>query len=230
MKCWKHIRCAHSLPASCPCILSFLFSLLLFLSELISHGSEMLLLLYGPGIVGGLVLPILGSIPDCAVIIISGTAAGTKEEVEAQVSIGVGALVGSTIFILTLPWAAAIYLGRRDYDRDSDAAAVTATNRPKLTHFSLTSNCVTLLSETAFGAKIMIAVAASYLVVQIPSYSFKHDADGGVRRERPYELFALALTFVSFVLYCCSSVLSASATDMDRRKQVRASSLSYLCR
>lgn len=187
----------------------------------------MLLLLYGPGIVGGLVLPILGSIPDCAVIIISGTAAGTPAEVEAKISIGVGALVGSTIFILTLPMAAAIYLGRRDYDPVTDAAAVTATNRPKLTHFSLHTNCITLLKETTFGAKIMMAVSASYLVVQLPSYYFKNDRDGGVARERPFELVALTMSFVFFVGYCLSSVLSASSTDLDRRKQVRHSFSSF---
>ena len=39
---------------------------------LIGDGSEKLLLIYGPGIVGGLVIPILGAVPDGAIVLVSG--------------------------------------------------------------------------------------------------------------------------------------------------------------
>ena len=39
---------------------------------LIGEGSEKLLLIYGPGIVGGLLIPILGAIPDGAIVLVSG--------------------------------------------------------------------------------------------------------------------------------------------------------------
>lgn len=72
-------------------------------SKTISDGSEMLLSLYGPGIIGGLVIPILGAVPDAAIILVSGL--GNKAEVQQQISVGVGTLAGSTIMLLTIPWA-----------------------------------------------------------------------------------------------------------------------------
>lgn len=39
---------------------------------LIGDGSEKLLLIYGPGIVGGLLIPVLGAIPDGAIVLVSG--------------------------------------------------------------------------------------------------------------------------------------------------------------
>lgn len=97
-------------------------------------------------------------------------------------------------------------------------AAVTASNRPKLTHFSLTTNCVTTLQDIPYSGKVMMIVSMSYLVIQIPSSNFHQDVDGGMQRERPYELATLGLTLACFIGYCLSSVLSAGATDMDRRK------------
>ena len=78
-------------------------------SQTISSGSEMLLLIYGPGIVGGLLIPILGAIPDCAIILISGLGSGNKEEIQHELSVGVGTLVGSTVMLLTVPWAMGVY-------------------------------------------------------------------------------------------------------------------------
>lgn len=57
-----------------------------------------------------LVLPILGAVPDGAIVLFSGL--GTREKAQKQLSVGVGALAGSTIMLLTLPWAASIYGGR----------------------------------------------------------------------------------------------------------------------
>lgn len=42
-------------------------------ANLISDGSEHLLEVVNPGIIGGLLLPILGALPDSAVILFSGT-------------------------------------------------------------------------------------------------------------------------------------------------------------
>ena len=53
-------------------------------SQIISQGSEMLLLIYGPGIIGGLIIPILGAIPDCAIILISGLGEGSQKDIQQE--------------------------------------------------------------------------------------------------------------------------------------------------
>ncbi len=55
-----------------------------------------------------------GALPDCLIILLSGLGSGTKDEIQQQLSVGVGTLVGSTVMLLTFPWAVGVYLGRRD--------------------------------------------------------------------------------------------------------------------
>uniref|UniRef100_A0A2N9J4Q0 EF-hand domain-containing protein n=1 Tax=Fagus sylvatica TaxID=28930 RepID=A0A2N9J4Q0_FAGSY len=82
------------------------YGYLMFLAaSYLSHGSELLLEILGPGIIGGLFLPILGALPDAMLILVSGLS-GTTETAQSQVSIGMGLLAGSTVMLLTVlqPW------------------------------------------------------------------------------------------------------------------------------
>lgn len=67
---------------------------------------------YASGIVGSVVLPILGAVPDGAIVLFSGLGSNAK----SQVAVGVGALAGSTIMLLTLPWFLSVLAGRVDCD------------------------------------------------------------------------------------------------------------------
>lgn len=72
-------------------------------ANLISEGSDLLLLVPSmAGLVGGVVLPLLGAVPDGAMILFSGL--GSVEEAQETLSVGVGALAGSTIMLLTVPF------------------------------------------------------------------------------------------------------------------------------
>jgi Ca2+/H+ antiporter len=80
-------------------------------SVLISDGSELLLCVDGyKKIVGTVVLPVLGAVPDGMIVLFSGL--GPAEKVQQALSVGVGAIAGSTIMLLTIPWAVAIFAGR----------------------------------------------------------------------------------------------------------------------
>lgn len=70
---------------------------------MISEGSELLLLTPWKGLIGSVVLPILGAVPDGAIVLFSGMGPNAKE----QITVGVGALAGSTIMLLTIPWVLA---------------------------------------------------------------------------------------------------------------------------
>lgn len=188
-------------------------------SQVIGDGSEMLMLLYGPGIVGGLVIPILGAIPDCAVILISGMGEGTTEEVQNQLSVGVGTLVGSTVMLLTIPWGIGVFLGRRDYDEVTDAAAHTPERKPKHTHTSLWTNCVTTLPEIPSTSRIMILSLIGYLIIQLPSFEFATDKDGGVTREKPWAFGCMVFSGIAFLIYCYLQVRGAESAELERRKQ-----------
>ncbi|CAK0804654.1 unnamed protein product [Prorocentrum cordatum] len=79
-------------------------------SGMISEGSELLLVVPSiAGLVGSVVLPILGAVPDGMMVLFSGM--GTQAQAQEQVSVGMGALAGSTVMLLTFPWFIAIYAG-----------------------------------------------------------------------------------------------------------------------
>jgi hypothetical protein len=191
-------------------------------SQSISTGSEMLLLIYGPGIIGGLLIPILGAIPDSAIILISGLGSGDVKEIQKEISVGVGTLVGSTVMLITIPWAFGVYFGRRDYDPKTGEALVAKHGQPKVSHFSLTNNCVTVMSSIPITAKIMMITSLSYLIIQIPAFFYKKDADGGSAKEAPFALAGLGITLGAFVGYCIYQYLSANREEVTRLQQKSA--------
>jgi hypothetical protein len=77
----------------------------------------MLLEVSNPVIVGGLVLPILGALPDAAMILVS----GLGPDAQQQLSVGVGTLAGSTIMLLTIPWLGGLWIGRCDINSSGEA-------------------------------------------------------------------------------------------------------------
>ena len=88
-------------------------NLLLVGANLIGDGSELLLEIMDPGLIGGLVLPILGALPDAAMIVVSGMG-GTVQAAQEQVAVGVGTLAGSTVMLLSIAWGGSLILGRCD--------------------------------------------------------------------------------------------------------------------
>jgi hypothetical protein len=125
-----------SLPGGVGGAVQLLFLLLAYASILfvgstsIADGSELLLLLpEWSGLVGSVVLPVLGAVPDGAIVLFSGLGPDAQE----QLDIGVGALAGSTIMLLTIPWFMSVYSGRVSFvDAGPGLARASPYSRPKL--------------------------------------------------------------------------------------------------
>ena len=99
-------------------------------AKLISDGAELLLDLGLPaGLIGGVILPVLGAVPDCAMIAVSGL--GPKEEAQTQLSVGMGTLAGSTILLLSVAWSVSLFLGRVDLvkGRETNCGSRPSGNR-----------------------------------------------------------------------------------------------------
>ena len=60
-------------------------------------------------------LPVLGALPDALIVGVSGFA-GDQQEAREHVAVGIGALAGSTVLLLTLAWGGAVLLGQCDLD------------------------------------------------------------------------------------------------------------------
>jgi hypothetical protein len=69
-------------------------------AKLISDGSELMLELFPAfgTVIGALLLPILGAVPDAAIILVSGL--GDPAQAQAQVAVGVGTLAGKHYYCI----------------------------------------------------------------------------------------------------------------------------------
>ncbi|KAG9446126.1 hypothetical protein H6P81_012254 [Aristolochia fimbriata] len=150
----------------------------------LSTGSELLLALLGPGIIGGLFLPVLGALPDAILILVSGLS-GSKETAQDQVLIGMGLLAGSTVMLLTVLWGSCVVVGK-----------VSLTDGSASTGIDLTGSGVTTDQQTSHAAKIMVISVVPFLIVQLPRIF--HLSSGS----RLVVLISLIVSIVFLLSYC----------------------------
>lgn len=160
----------------------------------LSAGSELLLEIMGPGLVGGLLLPILGALPDALLVLVSGLS-GSKEEAQSQVLIGMGLLAGSTVFLLTLLWGTCVVVGKCDLGPGREAVDVTDTKG-----FSLKGTGVTTDVQTSYAARIMGLSVIPFIIAQFPKMLKTHHG------QRLAMLLALVVSFALVLAYCLYQV------------------------
>lgn len=156
----------------------------------LSAGSELLLEILGPGIVGGLFLPILGALPDALLILVSGIS-GTKEVAQSQVLIGMGLLAGSTVMLLTVLWGSCVVVGKCDLTEDSTPIDSRDTKR-----FSLFGSGVSTDLQTSYAARIMAISVLPFIVVQIPKILRLHSG------QRLTILLGFIVAVLLLITYC----------------------------
>ncbi|KAM0960349.1 hypothetical protein ACFX2I_025317 [Malus domestica] len=142
--------------------LVLVYGYMMFLSaKLLSNGSEILLQILGPGIVGGLFLPLLGSLPDATIILASGLS-GDTETAQSQVSVGMGLMAGSNVMLLTILWGTCLIVGKCDIENS------IAVDQKDEKRFSLTGSGVSTDIWTSYSARIMILSLIPFVIVQLP--------------------------------------------------------------
>eukprot|EP00850_Spirogloea_muscicola_P002842 SM000011S19020 [mRNA] locus=s11:414121:418397:+ [translate_table: standard] len=171
--------------------------LLLVAAKLISDGSELLLQVLNPGLIGGLLLPILGAFPDSLLIAVSGLG-GSKEEAQDQVLVGMGVLAGSTIMILALAFGGSLLFGRCDLSGPNG----TAQDRTLTRGWSLTGTGITVDAQTRWGAWIMIITILPYIVAQIPLIDHRKS------QGKTAALVGFLIALVGLCAYCVYQVTS----------------------
>jgi Ca2+/Na+ antiporter len=174
-------------------------------SNLISDGSELLLLIPSlAGLVGSCVLPILGAVPDGAIVLFS----GMGPDAQSQLAVGIGALAGSTIMLLTIPWFLSIVGGRVNIDAEGNPMYRKPKGAPsgwsKLNppgYFSLFETGVFCSDIITKGGYIMLLTAISYIIIQGPAL-FLSGTDAEVAAgEKNWAIAGFIFCLVSFFGY-----------------------------
>lgn len=202
--------------------LAFTYGYILFYaSNMIADGSELLLLIpkIAP-IVGSVVLPILGAVPDGAIILFSGL--GNREQAQSQLSIGVGALAGSTIMLLTVPWYLSIYAGRVDIDQTTGHCRYAKPAGMSKDSFTKLSGNLDSMTQTGVqpdnkamrsGAIIMLVTSIPYFVIQGAAFAYHKDDEALIaKNEQGFALFGLIFCILLFIFYLHRQIKGA-ATD-----------------
>ncbi|KAF8732885.1 hypothetical protein HU200_015233 [Digitaria exilis] len=147
----------------------------------LSHGSELLHEILGPGLVGGLLLPVLGALPEALIVL------------GPFVLMGMVLLAGSTVSLLTLLWGTCVVVGKCDLDGPDRVAVDLQNDRG----FSLTGAGVSIDRETNYLARIMAISVVPFVIAGFPNV-IKITHHG----QRPAVLLAVIASFLLVVAYC----------------------------
>lgn len=199
------LPCSTSLGGTLSLMVAYGYILLIGANQL-SEGSELLLEILNPGIIGGLVLPVLGALPDTLIVIFSGLGV-SKEEAAEQVAVGVGTLAGSTIMLLTIASGGSLLLGRCDISPSGKAIDRKLTRPRDWVHTGITTDRATM-----FNAILMVASCLLYLSVQVPTLM-------GLPYDPPAALVGSIICLVMLAAYC---VYQVASPELQRRKMERA--------
>jgi Ca2+/Na+ antiporter len=194
-------------------------------ADLIGEGSELLLLVPSmAGLVGGLVLPLLGAVPDGAIVLFSGLSPDLAEAQET-LQVGVGALAGSTIMLLTVPFALSIFGGRVDL-LEPDYKTANYVVKPKLTPKSsighaLKTSGVAVSEAVQHGGVLMAFTTIPYLLIQVPAL-FLHGPDQEVgKNEHWWSLAGFIVCVAGLAIYMRKQLqLSREGEDRDHRTAI----------
>ncbi|KAK9056944.1 hypothetical protein SSX86_024309 [Deinandra increscens subsp. villosa] len=200
--------------------LILVYGYLMFLAATyLSAGSELLLEILGPGLVGGLLLPILGALPDGMLILVSGLS-GSVEVAQEQVSVGMGLLAGSTVMLITVIWGTCIYVGKCDINNS------VAVDNEDTKGFDLVGSGVSTDIWTSYSAMIMAVSVLPFIVVQFPQ--IMHSDSG----RHLAVLIGLIVSVSLLIAYCVYQVvqpkLQRRRLAFAKHKHVRSRILKYL--
>merc|ERR1740117_1020507 len=173
-------------------------------SGYIGDGAEELELIDSiKGIVAALIIPILGAVPDGAIVLFSGMGDNAQEEL----NVGIGALAGSTVLLLTVPWGVAIIAGRVNIDPEGFAKGYE--EKPDLRvdppgSMNLMGLGVEMGKSISRNGMIMGVTAFAYVIVQGSAFQNcwkKDDDDCDADDEKIYAIVAMVFSLVGFFAY-----------------------------
>lgn len=190
-------------------------------SNFISEGSDLLMLIPSvSGLVGSVVLPLLGAVPDGAIMLFSGL--GDIDTAQETLSVGVGALAGSTIMLLTVPWSLCVFSGRVQMDMYGKPMYSSSHKlKPKEgCKDALLNTGVAITDIIMKGALIMGYTTLPYFLIQIPaSYLTGQDVDDLAGAESIYALIGFLICIIGFIAYL---IYQFKASNGESNKLLRA--------
>lgn len=214
------LPCSDSIGGSAFLVLIF-GMILMYAAQCIGDGGEALLELevMPPALIGGMLLPLLGAIPDAVIILVSGMG-GTQADAQKKIAVGVGTLAGSTIMLLCIAFASSLFVARCDIGEDGEAVDETLNgeyyNSRAMGYCSKTQNMCGQLFSTGITydhrilriKRMMLFSSIGFLGVQIPALIWT-DTD----KIHTACLSMGVFSFICLVAYLVDNVIHESHTE-----------------
>jgi Ca2+/Na+ antiporter len=227
------LPCSTSLGGSI--FLTLVYGAILMLgAQFIGDGGEAMLELElcSPSIIGGVILPVLGAVPDAAIIFVACFGHGSPDENERKVQVGIGTLAGSTIMLITIAFAGSLWLGRTDIvngeavDETLDGEAFDSsqdfcvTNNPGAICRQAYTTGITYEPSVIRIMIFMMATSLCYIVAQVPEWILQDD-----HATQLACLGGAIACLVFLLLYLADSAWQTSAEDSNapavRRSRIK---------
>lgn len=217
-------------------LFAFYAYILFVASNFISDGSEMLTLIPSmKHVVGSVVLPVLGAVPDGAIVLFSGI--GPLAGVQEAIKVGVGALAGSTIMLLTIPWFMSILAGKVPV---IDGEAIYPKKKRERLASQKQNWCCGQGVEAEIIVKmngiVMVVTLAAYLLIQIPAITMgahgilKNETASIIKIEaEDIKYWALAAFIVAMALFVAYLIYSVKNTGAGANDDVSALIVLQIC-
>mmetsp|Transcript_21180 Transcript_21180/g.48083 ORF Transcript_21180/g.48083 Transcript_21180/m.48083 type:complete len:506 (+) Transcript_21180:172-1689(+) len=155
---------------------------------------------------------------------------GDIETAQETLGVGVGALAGSTIMVLTLPWARSVYDGRIDIDQLSGELRYKTKHKlrtPLTIRDMLYGSGVEVNHAVKSGGTMLLLTAIPYLLIQIPASYLVREGDEDNKElgigEHSWSLISLVMSlsgFVGYLLY--QFIKSESGNDVRKNLLLEA--------
>lgn len=183
-----------------------------FGSSLMSEGAELLVFIPTlSGVVGSIVVPVMGQFPDIFIIIYS----CFGNDAQDQLAVGVGALAGSTVMLLSVAWFLSIYVGRVDIDPKTGMASYKGN--PKLSPDNQnfwTGTGVNLSKSTKNVVGWLVMTSLAYLIVLFPNIVYAADSTRAIAFEdKNFALAGFCICMALLIYYLCVQFINANNED-----------------
>ncbi|PRQ31087.1 putative sodium/calcium exchanger membrane region, EF-hand domain pair [Rosa chinensis] len=191
------------------------------------------------GSVGANLFHLLSAIPDAIILLVSGLTAST-ETAQSKVSIGVGLLVGSTVFCLSAVWGLCVYAGKCDlegtegprYKRHKKVQPIRYVHLPIGRLSLIYCSGVSTKIWTTYAARIMVISIIPVVVSQIPQVL--HLSSGGQHLAILIALIVSVILTIAYIFYellvqfYCEPLIQTSRINYVEHKQAMSGLLIYL--
>jgi len=176
--------------------------------NMMADGSELLLLIPRfEKLVGSIILPVLGAVPDGAIVLFSGLGGNVEE----NIAIGIGTLAGSTIMLITFPYAMSIMNGL--VPRHENNPMKPDYTRKNELNGAIASSSTTVRRSGGFASLTLIG----YVIVQLPS-TLKSLTSDEVTAESLHIYILMSAAFCLFGLAYYSYDCFMDTRDSAQRK------------